>query len=182
MTVSRFCHRNPSSHAGSSGDTLSIRASSESTRRSFQPKLESCVHDIVDRFLQHEYDSWAPPAIELIPRCMVRSARTTLSRFVRDRERRPLPSTFPWLHANTGRDHASRGCSPGCPRWKTEPQLDESRVLVVIHARVRVLENTSPHRWESRTDPDPSRSVLPRRNERIEKSRSTFHREASPTA
>lgn len=66
------------------------------------------------------------------------------------------------------------------PGGKTEPQLDESRVLVVIHARVRVLENTSPHRWESRTDLDPSRNVLPRRNERIEESRSTFHREGFP--
>lgn len=81
-------------------------------------------------------------------------------------------------------EHRPRSCESRMfarlPRWKTEPQLDESRVLVVVHARVRILENTSPHRWESRIDQDPSRNVLPRRNERIEEYQSTFRREGFP--
>lgn len=145
-----------------SKETFSFVWAFESAQAIPRPKSENSAHDVVDRLLQHDHDSWAPHAIELVPRVhaadRLGACRCKIEVFGSDGLQL---RAAPYSRTTTGRDSPSR-------EWfqrygNQSPGSRSLEHLVVTCARVRALESTSPNHWSLRTGQDSSADALPRR-------------------
>jgi hypothetical protein len=164
-SISRFCHRDPTSDVASPGAVSRFWASAiefPGQGRRF------VVRNVVDRLLQHNHDAWAPPCDCVdTSRVLLEFPRTRCFESVSGLPEAASSERFRVTEIATGRESSSRGCFPVGNARAPTPRISNtpSSPLRACDALEKLVA--------FRDGRGPSASIVPRRTTALRPRRKT---------